>query len=55
MSPENKGWAIGNTPELACAHNSHAMPQARRRLDRASSVSSGRFTGLKIVFINHQL
>lgn len=34
MSPENKGWAIGNTPELACAHNSHAMPQAKRRLDK---------------------
>ena len=24
MSPENKGLAIGNTPELAAAHNSHA-------------------------------
>ena len=24
MSPENKGHAIGNTPELASAHNSHA-------------------------------
>ncbi|XP_037955424.1 ubiquitin carboxyl-terminal hydrolase calypso [Teleopsis dalmanni] len=46
MSPENKGWAIGNTPELACAHNAHAMPQARRRLDRNSGagVSTGRFT-----------
>nr|NVI70513.1 calypso [Cucujiformia] len=44
MSPENKGWAIGNTPELACAHNSHAMPQAKRRLDKGSSVSTGRFT-----------
>lgn len=45
MSPENKGWAIGNTPELACAHNSHAMPQAKRRLEKSSSVSTGRFTG----------
>lgn len=24
MDPENKGWAIGNTPEVAWAHNSHA-------------------------------
>ncbi|XP_026480796.1 ubiquitin carboxyl-terminal hydrolase calypso isoform X3 [Ctenocephalides felis] len=53
MSPENKGWAIGNTPELACAHNSHAMPQARRRLDRASSVSSGRFTGEAFHFVSY--
>ncbi|KAL1501060.1 hypothetical protein ABEB36_006459 [Hypothenemus hampei] len=45
MSPENKGWAIGNTPELACAHNSHAMPQAKRRLEKSSGgVSTGRFT-----------
>lgn len=27
MSPENKGYAIGNSPELARAHNSHAAPQ----------------------------
>jgi len=26
MNPENKGWAIGNTPELARAHNLHATP-----------------------------
>ena len=26
MSPENKGYAIGNCPELARAHNSHAAP-----------------------------
>ncbi|XP_050311867.1 ubiquitin carboxyl-terminal hydrolase calypso isoform X2 [Anthonomus grandis grandis] len=45
MSPENKGWAIGNTPELACAHNSHAMPQAKRKLEKSSAVSTGRFTG----------
>lgn len=37
MTPENKGYAIGNTPELAFAHNSHAMPQARRRLERGST------------------
>lgn len=27
----SQGWAIGNTPELANAHNAHAAPQARRR------------------------
>uniref|UniRef100_A0A1B0A3Q6 Ubiquitin carboxyl-terminal hydrolase n=1 Tax=Glossina pallidipes TaxID=7398 RepID=A0A1B0A3Q6_GLOPL len=54
MSPENKGWAIGNTPELACAHNSHAMPQARRRLERnaGSGVSTGRFTGEAFHFVS---
>lgn len=50
MSPENKGWAIGNTPELACAHNSHAMPQAKRRLEKSSGVSTGRFTGRGVFF-----
>ena len=29
MDPENKGLAIGNCPELARAHNSHAVPAAR--------------------------
>ncbi|XP_076042988.1 ubiquitin carboxyl-terminal hydrolase calypso [Oratosquilla oratoria] len=38
MDPENKGWAIGNTPELANAHNSHAAPQARRRHDKTPGV-----------------
>uniref|UniRef100_A0A182QRG7 Ubiquitin carboxyl-terminal hydrolase n=1 Tax=Anopheles farauti TaxID=69004 RepID=A0A182QRG7_9DIPT len=52
MSPENKGWAIGNTPELACAHNSHAVPQARRRMDRNSGVSTGRFTGEAFHFVS---
>lgn len=46
MSPENKGWAISNTPELACAHNSHAIPQARKKTDKQAGLSSGRFTGL---------
>lgn len=45
MNPENKGWAIGNTPELACAHNSHAIPQARKKADKNAGVSTGRFTG----------
>ncbi|KOB70360.1 Ubiquitin carboxyl-terminal hydrolase, partial [Operophtera brumata] len=43
MNPENKGWAIGNTPELACAHNSHAIPQARKKTDKNAGVSTGRF------------
>lgn len=54
MCPENKGWAIGNTPELACAHNSHAMPQAKRRQDKnTSGVSSGRFTGEAFHFVSY--
>ena len=45
MSPENKGLAIGNCPELAMAHNSHAVPRARRRQDRAKEhVPGTRFT-----------
>lgn len=43
MGSENKGWAIGNTPELAKAHNSHATPQARHRMDKASGVTTGRY------------
>lgn len=46
MNPENKGWAIGNTPELACAHNSHAIPQARKKTEKNAGVSTGRFTGV---------
>lgn len=37
MSPDNKGWAISNTPELALAHNSHAKPLAKRRLDKGTN------------------
>lgn len=33
-----QGWAIGNTPELANAHNSHSAPQARRRPDKTPGV-----------------
>ncbi|PSN41328.1 Ubiquitin carboxyl-terminal hydrolase calypso, partial [Blattella germanica] len=69
MSPENKaslsfilaqkvyqigwGWAIGNTPELAKAHNSHAMPQAKRRLDKSSAVSTARYTGEAFHFVSY--
>ncbi|XP_055386808.1 ubiquitin carboxyl-terminal hydrolase calypso [Condylostylus longicornis] len=53
MCPENKGWAIGNTPELACAHNSHATKmQARRRQDKSSGISTGRFTGEAFHFVS---
>lgn len=52
MSPENKGLAIGNTPELACAHNSHAVTQAKRRLDKSSGISTGRFTGEAFHFVS---
>jgi len=42
MSPDNKGLAIGNCPQLAFAHNSHAAPRARRRMDRpGSSLGTG--------------
>lgn len=51
MNPENKGWAIGNTPELACAHNSHAIPQARKKTDKNAGVSTGRFTGEAYHFV----
>ncbi|KAF4522992.1 hypothetical protein B566_EDAN009584, partial [Ephemera danica] len=53
MNPENKGWAIGNTPELARAHNSHAMPQAKRRHDKSSSFSTGRYTGEAFHFVSY--
>lgn len=54
MSPELKGLAIGNTPELAASHNSHAIPQARRRrLEKVSGgVSTGRFTGEAFHFVS---
>lgn len=41
MSPEDKGLAIGNTPELACAHNSHAAIQKKRKKHHGYR---GRFT-----------
>jgi len=55
MSPENKGLAIGNCPELAMAHNSHAVPRARRRVDRTSgTVAAGsRYTGEAFHFVSY--
>jgi ubiquitin carboxyl-terminal hydrolase BAP1 len=46
MAPENKGYAIGNTPELAFAHNSHAMPQAKRRHEKMSGASTSSRIGI---------
>ncbi|CAL1276463.1 unnamed protein product [Larinioides sclopetarius] len=42
MSPENKGYAIGNTPELARAHNSHAKPEPRNLHEKSHGISTGR-------------
>lgn len=42
MSPENKGYAIGNCPELARAHNSHAKPEPRRIHEKSHGISTGR-------------
>lgn len=55
MTPENKGWAIGNTPELARAHNSHAMPQAKRCVDKTTAsagVTSSRYAGEAFHFVS---
>ena len=49
MTPENKGYAIGNTPELAFAHNSHAMPQARRRLERNAGATTSARIGIPTI------
>lgn len=56
MTPENKGWAIGNTPELARAHNSHAMPQAKRCVDKSSAsagMTSSRYAGEAFHFVSY--
>ena len=39
MSPENKGLAIGNCPELARAHNSHAVPMSAKSVGEKGSMS----------------
>ncbi|XP_035214692.1 ubiquitin carboxyl-terminal hydrolase calypso-like [Stegodyphus dumicola] len=38
----NKGYAIGNTPELARAHNSHAKPEPRHLHEKSHVISTGR-------------
>ncbi|KAG8198763.1 hypothetical protein JTE90_023525 [Oedothorax gibbosus] len=42
MNPENKGYAIGNTPELARAHNSHAKPEPRHLHEKSHGITTGR-------------
>ncbi|XP_065215233.1 ubiquitin carboxyl-terminal hydrolase calypso [Planococcus citri] len=53
MNPENKGWAIGNTPELAKAHNLHATPQARHKMDKSTGISTGKFVGDAYHFVSY--
>merc|ERR1719334_3115263 len=55
MSPENKGLAIGNCPELAMAHNSHAVPRARRRTERMTGAptTGSRYTGEAFHFVSY--
>ncbi|XP_035675738.1 ubiquitin carboxyl-terminal hydrolase BAP1-like [Branchiostoma floridae] len=42
MGPESKGWAIGNVPEIARAHNSHARPEPRHLPEKQTGISSVR-------------
>lgn len=54
MNPENKGLAIGNCASLAQAHNSHAVPRARRRFEKSNMPSSGsRYTGEAFHFVSY--
>ncbi|KAK3103085.1 hypothetical protein FSP39_016344 [Pinctada imbricata] len=42
MSPEDKGVAIGNMPELAAAHNSHARPEPRHPPEKQQGLTTAR-------------
>ncbi|XP_042195593.1 ubiquitin carboxyl-terminal hydrolase BAP1 isoform X2 [Callorhinchus milii] len=42
FSPESKGYAIGNAPELAKAHNSHARPEPRHLPEKQNGISTVR-------------
>ena len=56
MDPENKGLAIGNCPELAHAHNSHAVPPSRRREERGNNMpatAGSRYTGETFHFVSY--
>jgi len=53
MNPENKGWAIGNTPELARAHNSRAIPRSSPRIHKTRGVKTTQFTGEAYHFISY--
>lgn len=55
---ETKGLAIGNCPQLAAAHNAHAVPRARRRQEKQNnmlpSVMTGsRYTGEAFHFVSY--
>lgn len=51
MNPENKGYAIGNLPELAKAHNSHASYSSLYNRNRAASHSA---TGMSYMISGNQ-
>ncbi|XP_071961360.1 ubiquitin carboxyl-terminal hydrolase BAP1-like [Antedon mediterranea] len=42
FSPENKGYTIGNMPDLAKIHNRHAKPEPRHLTEKQTGVTSGR-------------
>uniref|UniRef100_A0A1A7YB47 Ubiquitin carboxyl-terminal hydrolase n=1 Tax=Iconisemion striatum TaxID=60296 RepID=A0A1A7YB47_9TELE len=42
FNPESKGYAIGNAPELARAHNSHARPEPRHLPEKQNGISAVR-------------
>ncbi|XP_028679965.1 ubiquitin carboxyl-terminal hydrolase BAP1 [Erpetoichthys calabaricus] len=42
FNPESKGYAIGNAPELAKAHNSHARPEPRHLPEKQNGISAVR-------------
>uniref|UniRef100_UPI00358F4B20 ubiquitin carboxyl-terminal hydrolase BAP1 isoform X2 n=1 Tax=Myxine glutinosa TaxID=7769 RepID=UPI00358F4B20 len=42
FGPESKGYAIGNAPELAKAHNSHARPEPRHLPEKQNGLSAVR-------------
>lgn len=54
---ETKGLAIGNCPQLAAAHNAHAVPRARRRLEKHNNVlptvTGSRYTGEAFHFVSY--
>merc|ERR1712029_570836 len=55
---ETKGLAIGNCPQLAAAHNAHAVPRARRRQEKQNNaipsvVTGSRYTGQAFHFVSY--
>lgn len=59
MSPEDKGYAIGNLQSLAKAHNSHARPEPSHIPEKQLGLSGGRtqeaFHYVSFVCINEHL